>query len=452
MNTVNSFLEKLVGIFWGVPTVIVLVCFGIFLTIFLRGVQFAGFLHAIQVVLGKFKHKKGQGSISHFQALTTALSATVGLGNIAGVAVAIQSGGPGAVFWMILAGLLGMAIKFTECSASMLFRRVDKKTGKVYGGAMHYIERGLGPKWKPMGIFFSVACVLGTFGAANIFQVQQVSSIFYKNFGIPKLALGLLFSLLTFVVIVGGIARIGRVTSKLVPFMASLYFLAALVVLIFHWQMLPSLIESIFIHAFTGVAAAGGVAGIAVKEVMIQGMRRAVFSNEAGLGTSPMAHAAAQTNEPIREGVVALLEPFIDTVFICTLTALVILSSGLWNQPDLNLSGVNLTAAAFNQVIAGFGDYIVPLAVFLFAYSTLLSWSYYGEQSIHYLFGTKGILPYKIFFSLLPIVGVSFSLKLVINFTDLCIIFMLIPNLIAIGLLLPKIKKAKEDYFQRYIK
>ena len=449
MNAINDFLEVLLGIFWGIPTVIILVCFGVFLTFVLRGVQFVGFMHAIKVVLGKFGDKKGKGSISHFQALTTALSATVGLGNIAGVAVAIKAGGPGAVLWMIIAGLLGMAIKFTECSASMLFRKVDEKTGRVYGGAMHYIERGLGPKWKPMALFFSVACLFGTFGAANLFQVQQVSSIFHANFGFPKLAMGILFSLLTFVVIIGGIRRIGQVTSKLVPFMGGLYFLAAVVVLAYHWQILPSLIRDIFVHAFTGVAAAGGVAGIAVKEVMKQGMRRAVFSNEAGLGTSPMAHSAAKTDEPVREGVVALLEPFIDTVFICTLTALVILSSGLWTQPDL--SGVNLTAAAFNQVIAGFGDYIVPFVVFLFAYSTLLSWSYYGEQSVHYLFGEKGILPYKIFFCLLPIVGVLFSLKLVINFTDLCIIFMLIPNLITISLLLPKIKKAKEDYFSRFL-
>ena len=450
MDAVNGFLEMLIGIFWGIPTVIILVCFGLFLTFALRGVQFVGFVHAFKVVSGKFSSTGGKGSISHFQALTTALSATVGLGNIAGVAVAIKSGGPGAVFWMIVAGLLGMAIKFTECSASMLFRKVDEKTGKVYGGAMYYIERGLGRKWKPMGLFFSGACLLGTFGAANLFQVQQVSSIFHTNFGFPKLAMGLLFSLMTFVVIIGGIRRIGKVTSKLVPFMAAIYFLAALVVLIYHWQSLPSLIGSIFVHAFTGVAAAGGVAGIAVKEVMVQGMRRAVFSNEAGLGTSPMAHSAAKTSEPVREGVVAILEPFIDTVFICTLTALVILSSGLWvTQPDL--SGVNLTAAAFNQVIMGFGDYIVPLATFLFAYSTILSWSYYGEQSVYYLFGKKGVLPYKIFFCLLPIVAVLFSLKLILNFTDLCIIFMLIPNLIAISLLLPKIKKAKEDYFSRFV-
>ncbi len=445
IDWINQTLETLVGYVWGLPLVILLVGTGLFLSVALRGIQFRGFLHGISVVRGKYDNPNDPGEITHFQALCTALSATVGLGNIAGVAVAIHFGGPGAVFWMVVTGLVGMATKYSEVSISLMYRKIDPN-GVVHGGAMHYIERGLGPKWKPLAIFFALACLSASFGAANMFQANQVAAILNNSFSVPHILTGVVLAFLTGVVIIGGIKRIGKVTSRLVPVMGGIYFLGALVVVVMNWSLVPQVLWQIVSDAFTGTAAGGGLTGIAVREVLIQGVRRACFSNEAGLGTAPIAHAAATTSEPVREGTVALLEPFIDTVVICTLTALVILISGVWTS---GANGVELTAHAFDVVLPGFGSYFVPLAVFLFAYSTLISWSYYGQQAVEYLVGEKGVMTYKIAFCFAAILGAIWAIEPVLNFSDMMLGLMVIPNLIAVLLLLPKLRQETDRYFAK---
>lgn len=444
----NSYLLTAVGYVWGLPMVILLVGTGLFLTIAMGFPQFKGFIHAINVIRGKYDDPNDPGEISHFQALTTALSATVGLGNIAGVAVAISAGGPGAVFWMIVVGAVGMATKFSECSISLMYRYVDEK-GEVHGGGMHYIERGLGKAWKPMAIFFAVACTAASFGAANMFQTNQVASILNDRFAINPLLTGIVLAVLTGVVIIGGIKRIGMVTSKLVPLMGGIYVIGAVFVVISNIERVPEVIASIFYYAFNDLehGAFGAVSGLAVREVLVNGVRRACFSNEAGLGSSPIAHSAATTSEPVREGVVALLEPFIDTVLICSMTAIVILLSGAWTQEGL--TGVDLTAVAFDSALPGFGGFFVPVAVFLFAYSTLLSWSYYGERAVDYLFGAKGILPYKLLFCVAAVIGSVWSIGPILAFSDMMLGLMVIPNLIAVLLLTPRLRKEVKSYFLR---
>lgn len=443
MEAINKQLEVLVGYVWGLPTVFILLGAGLFLTLALGGIQFKGFVHAIKVVLGRYDDPSDPGQISHFQALTTALSATVGLGNIAGVAVAIHMGGPGATFWMIVAGFLGMASKFAECTLAVKYREIDEK-GTVKGGAMYYIEKGLGRKWKPLAMFFAFAAIMSSFGAANMFQANQVASIMSSGFGIPPLATGIVLAVMTGVVIIGGIKRIGHVTSVLVPVMGGIYIAGALLVILMNIAQVPALLAQIVTDAFTGTAAVGGFTGIAVSQVIINGIRRAVFSNEAGLGSAPFAHAAASTNEPVREGAVALLEPFVDTIVICTMTSLVILISGAWTQ-DAN--GVELTAMAFDSAIPGFGTWFVPIAVFLFAYSTLLSWSYYGERSVGYLFGERSVIVYKLVFCCLAVVGAVWTVGPVLNFSDIMLALMAVPNLIAVVLLFPKLKEDTNRYF-----
>lgn len=454
METINDTLSKIVGYVWGIPLVIILVGTGLALTVLLGFVQFRGFNHALAVIRGKYDNPNDPGEISHFQALCTALAATVGLGNISGVAVAIGSGGPGAVFWMVLVGLVGMVTKYSECTLSIMYREVDEK-GVVRGGPMYYIERGLGPAFKPLAVFFAVCCVFATAGAANMFQTNQVATILEYNFKIPTWVTGVTIMIMTALVLIGGIKRIGQVTSKLVPLMAGIYFLGALIIIAMRFDQIPAVIAQIFDGAFNGTAAAGGFAGVVVREVITQGVRRACFSNEAGIGSAPIAHSAAATNEPVREGVVALLEPFIDTVIICSMTAMVILLSGEWMvQHEMtgkaaDIKGVLLTSLAFDKVLPGFGTYFVPIAVFLFAYSTLLSWSYYGERSIDYLFGEKAILPYKIVFCSLAVVGAMWKLGPVLDFSDIMFGLMVIPNLIAVWLLFPKLKAETKSYFTR---
>lgn len=441
-------LNEVVGWVWSTPLVVTLVGVGILFTLILGFPQLKGFIHALKVVTGKYDDPNDPGQISHFQALCTALSATVGLGNIAGVAVAIRIGGPGATFWMIVVGLLGMATKYTEVSLALMYRSQDE-SGKTVGGPMYYIENGLGKKWKPLAVFFAFACLCGSYGASNMFQSNQVASILNINFGIEGWITGVVLAVLTGVVIIGGIERIGQVTSKLVPFMGGIYVVGAGIVIFKNFGAIPEVISQIMEGAFSGTAAAGGFTGALFAQVVTQGVRRACFSNEAGLGSSPIAHSAASTKEPIREGVVALLEPFVDTVCICTMTAFVILLSGSWTDPAENVNGVILTAKAFDSAIEGFGTYFVPVAVALFAYSTLLSWSYYGETCARYLFGPKGVLPYKIIFCFLAVLGAVRTLGPVLAFSDIMLGLMVVPNLFAVLLLFPKLKKESDSYFRR---
>ena len=447
---IDHFLSVAVGYVWGLPLVILLAGSGILLSILLKGIQCRGFLHAIKVLWGQYDKEGHLGEITHFQALSAALSATVGLGNIAGVAVAIRMGGPGATFWMILLGLLGMATKYAECTLSLKYRRIDKD-GKVLGGPMQYIVHGLNPSWRFLAVFFALFCMIGAFGIGNLFQVHQTASILNDSFGIPKILIGCVVAITVAIVIIGGIKRIGLVASYLVPFMAGIYVLACLCVIFVHIHEVPSLFAQILSDAFTGTAAVGGFTGATFSQVLTQGARRACFSNEAGLGTAPFAHAAATTKEPARQGIVALLEPFIDTVVICTMTALVILLSGAWT---LDREGIQLTAHAFNSALPGFGSFGLPVIVALFAYSTSLSWAYYGEMATSFLLDRSThkktyLMLYKIVFCVVIVLGSVWSLDAVLSFSDLTIGLMAIPNLIAVWLLFPQLKTITEDYFKK---
>ncbi len=456
MQWIESLLETVVGYVWNIPMVVLLIGTGILLSLLLgtrRGpVQLRGFLHAIDIVRGRYDDPDEPGQISHFQALTTALSATVGLGNIAGVAVAMHFGGPGATFWMIVAGFVGMATKYAECTLAVKYRHIDEN-GVVHGGPMHYIERGLGKRWRPLAVFFALAAIAASFGAANMFQTNQVAIILESAYAVPRAVTGVTIAILTGMVILGGITRIGKVTAFLVPFMGGIYMLGAALVIAMNLPLVPELLLRIVTEAFTGTAAAGGFAGIAISQVLIQGVRRAAFSNEAGLGSAPIAHAAAATDEPVREGVVALLEPFIDTVIICTMTALVILITGAWAVgPEVAKPGVELTAYAFNQVIPGFGTWFVPIAVAMFAYSTLISWSYYGERAVDYIFREKSkgaILAYKAVFCVLAFVGAMWTYGPVLNFSDIMLGLMVVPNLLAVWMLFPQLRHDTINYFAR---
>lgn len=445
METLNEFLAQAVGFVWGMPLVFILVGSGLALTVLLGLPQIKGFLHAFTVVRGKYDDPSDPGEITHFQALTTALSATVGLGNIAGVAIAVQMGGPGAIFWMIVCGLVGMATKYAECTLAVKYRFVDEK-GEVHGGPMHYIVRGLGEKWRPLATFFAFACICSSMGAANMFQTNQVAGIMEQNFGWAPALTGAILAIMTAVVIIGGIQRIGQVTSKLVPFMGGIYFIGALLVVVTNLDQVFPMLMMIVEKAFSDTAAVGAFSGIAVREVIKLGVKRACFSNEAGLGSAPIAHSAVKTKEPVREGVVALLEPFTDTVVICTLTGLVILITGAWTD---GATGVELTAIAFDRAIPNFGGYFVPVAVFLFAYSTLLSWSYYGERAVDFLWGEKGKVPYKVVFCLLAFTGALLKIEMVLNFSDIMLALMVVPNMIAVWMLFPKVKEETSSYFKR---
>lgn len=441
--TFDHFLATLAGAIWGLPLVILLAGSGILFSLLLKGIQFRGFCHALKVIFGNYDCKNDPGEISHFQALTTALSATVGLGNIGGVAVAIQTGGPGAVFWMASMGILGMATKYAECTLSVMYRKIDEK-GKVSGGPIQYILNGLGPSWRLLAVFFAIACTIGAF---NLFQVNQAALILKTYFSVPEVLTGCVMAIAVGAVIVGGIKRIGLVTSYLVPFMSGIYLLAGFCMIFIHIDQIPAVLQQIISNAFTGTAALGGFTGVVVAEAITQGVRRACFSNEAGLGTAPFAHAAASTNEPVREGLVACLGPFIDTV-VCGTTALVILIAGAWR---LDFQGVQITALAFDSVFSGFGSLMLPIIVTLFAFSTALGWAYYGEVSVNFLFSDnqKYLLFYKMIFCCMLIFGSIWSVDLVLNFIDSMLGLMVLPNLIAVWLLFPKLKKATTDYFER---
>jgi len=432
--------------------VIVLLLGATFFTLYFGFVQFRNFKLAIDTVRGKYSDPNESGEVSHFQALTAALSGTVGLGNIAGVAVAISLGGPGATFWMITAGLLGMASKFTECTLGVKYRDIGPD-GTVYGGPMYYLSRGLAGKGyaglgRILAVLFAIMCIGGSFGGGNMFQANQAAQQFIDMFNIQGGSSGLIFGLILAVmvalVIIGGIKRIGLVTERVVPFMCGVYVLAALVIIFAHLGQVPDAFGKIFNGAFTGQGIAGGIIG-----VLIQGFRRAAFSNEAGVGSAAIAHSAVKTENPASEGVVALLEPFIDTVVVCTMTALVIIITGNY-QTDGSISGVDLTSAAFADVIPWF-PYVLTIAVVLFAFSTMLSWSYYGLQSWMYLFGRSKVTDtvYKILFCLFIIIGSAASLDAVIGFSDAMIFAMVVPNMIGLLFLLPDVRKELRNYIHK---
>lgn len=442
VESFDQLTSQFVEIVWGLPLVILLVGSGIFFTIYFRFPQIRLFKHAIDVVRGKFDDPNDPGEISHFQALTSALSATVGLGNIAGVAVALSLGGPGAIFWLWIAGFIGMTTKFTEVTLSLMHREV-MPSGHVHGGPMYVIKNGLSKSFYPLGWIYAFFAVLSSFGAGNMFQSSQMASILNSTLAIPNYVTGLFFAVATGVVIIGGIKRIGKFTSTLVPVMIGIYFLGSLAIFILKIDLVPGVFMEIITGAFAGTAAVGGFAGVAVKDVIVMGVRRASFSNEAGMGSSAMAHSAAKST-PIQEGVVALLEPFLDTIVVCTLTAVALLLTGAWTQGGV--AGAEMTAVAFETVLGPTGRWIVTLAVTLFAFSTMISWSYYGEKGIVFLAGEKWIPAYRYVFIAFIFLGSITQLTTVINLSDAVYGLLAIPNLLACYILLPKVKEALQKY------
>ncbi|MEQ8359818.1 MAG: alanine/glycine:cation symporter family protein [Cytophagales bacterium] len=423
-------------------------------TIYMRFINFRGFKHAIDVARGRFDDPSDPGEVTHFQALTAALSGTVGLGNIAGVAIAVSVGGPGATFWMILAGLLGMTSKFVECTLGVKYRIV-KKDGVVSGGPMYYLSRGLANKgWPVIGkiaaALFAFFCIGGSFGGGNMAQINQATKQFVNISGGTESFLygrewlfGLLMAIIVGMIIIGGIKSIAKVTDKIVPFMVGIYIAAAIVVLVFKYTDIPWAIAAIFKGAFSADAAFGGFLG-----VLIQGFRRAAFSNEAGVGSASIAHSAAMTDEPVSEGIVSLLEPFIDTVVVCTMTALVIIITG--NIDPGASQGVELTSKAFGSVISWF-PYILSIAVILFALSTMISWSYYGLKSWTYLFGDNRYtdVSYKVIFCTFVVLGSAMNMQKVFDFSDAMIFAMAFPNVMGLYILAPEVKKDLADYIKR---
>lgn len=556
MELVKSIIKAVSEILWNTPEVfplmvLLLLSTGVFLTLKLNMIQFRRVWHSILVIMGRYDKPEHEGDVSHFQALSAALSATVGIGNIAGVATAIHYGGPGAVFWLWITGFIGMATKFTECMLALKYRKVHAD-GSVSGGPMYYMKHALGSRWSWVGMLFAICAVVSSFGSGNAVQAFTMADSFKSDFGIPPWISGLVSASLVAFVILGGIKRIGAVAGKLVPFMGLMYVVSAMAVIVLNIEQLPAAVALIVSEAFTPSAGIGGFAGSTFIFTLTWGVKRGLFSNEAGQGSAPIAHAAAKTDEPVREGAVALVGPLIDTVVICAMTGLVIVTTGTWNQrfedeidlsarsdvtliaetsgvklrgeiepedkidgsvlvadgkavgfrlvrnhstvesallsfdgapftgklevkegrvqsvvaaggeePSLDavvltgkmmLNGSPLTAMSYRKGLGDIlprGNLLVTIAVFLFAISTAISWSYYGDRSAEYVFGRRAILPYRILFVLAHFLGAVFSLELVWGFADVALGLMAIPNLVAIVLLSGVVKRDAQDYYRR---
>ena len=437
----QALLDQISGMVWGPVTIILLVGTGIFITLIVKAIQVRKFHYAWGLISGKYDNPEDKGEVTHFQALSAALSATIGTGNIAGVGTAIAMGGPGAVFWMWVTAVFGMSLKYAECLLSLNYR-VIHSDGVVGAGPMYYLEKGLNQKW--LGILFALFATIASFGIGNMVQANSVAEPVYTHLGVPKLATGLVIGALVFLVIVGGIKRIGQVASKLVPFMAIFYVLGGIIIIVTRLDAVPEALTLIFREAFSGSAAAGGFAGAALAHVIRFGVARGVFSNESGLGSAPIAHGAAKTEEPVREGLVAMLGPFIDSLVICTMTALVIVLTGAYSSGE---TGADLTAKAFNMGISGFGGYIVAFGIIFFAFSTAISWSYYGDRCVDYLFGKKLVTPYRVLYCILLPVGAYIKLESVWAISDIFNALMAWPNLIGLIFLSPVVIRMTRDYF-----
>jgi AGCS family alanine or glycine:cation symporter len=443
-----------------IPFVLVWLIFAATLfTVYFRFINFRALRHGFQLVRGDYSDPMAAGEVTHFQALATALSGTVGLGNIAGVAVAVSLGGPGATFWMILAGLLGMSSKFVECTLGVRYRN-EYTDGTVSGGPMYYLSKGLAERseklrtlGRVLAVMFAVFCIGGSFGGGNMFQANQSFSQLVAVTGGEASWMadkgwlfGLVIAVVVGLVIIGGIQSIARVTSKVVPFMAVVYVLAGLTVIFMNAGQVPAALAAIVHGAFSPEGVAGGVVG-----VLFQGFRRAAFSNEAGVGSAAIAHSAVQTNRPVTEGFVALYEPFVDTVVVCTITALVIIITGTWNPSVDPSQGVALTSSAFESAISWF-PWVLTLAVVLFAFSTMIAWSYYGLKAWTYLFGESVItdVVYKSLFLIFIVIGSSMELGSVVDFSDAMIFAMAFPNVLGIYFLLPVVRRELEEYWADY--
>lgn len=449
MKASGQYIIDFSDLIWGAPLLILLLGGGLFFLIYSRMIPFRYIRHAVHILRGRYDDPNEAGYISHYQALSTALSGTVGMGNVSGVAVAITTGGPGAIFWMWISALLGMATKYFTCSLAVMYRGRDS-AGNLQGGPMYFITEGLGRQWKPMAIFFSL---VGMIGVLPMFQSNQLTQVIRDVILVPNgvhtgfqsdLVTGLILSSIVSVVIFGGIQRIGKIAGSMVPFMVVLYVLSVLYIIFSQPAMIIPGFRIIFGDAFTGNAVLGGALG----SLIIQGVRRASFSNEAGIGTAPMAHGAAKTNEPIREGLIAMLGPMVDTLIICTMTALAIIMTGTWTDPESN--GITITVKAFDQAIPGIGPYILILCVTVFAITTMFAFPYYGAKCFGYVFGAKYQVIYNIMLIITISIGAVGTLRVVLSIFDSAYALMAFPTMIATLLLSPRVVRETRRYFTRY--
>ena len=437
----EQIVDTMREVIWGPGMLALLLGTGIYLSVGLKGISITKIPYAFKQL---FRGRKGsgEGEISPFNALMTALASTVGTGNIVGVATAIALGGPGALFWMWCAAVIGLATKYAEAVLAVHYRETDE-LGKKVGGPMYYIKNGLGAKWKWLGMLFAFFGALAGFGLANTVQSNAVSQILESNFNVPTLVSGIVMSILVGVVLLGGIKRIAEVAGKLVPLMAIIYLLATMSILILNAAELPAAVFLIVDSAFNGAAATGGFVGASIMLALQSGVARGVFSNESGLGSAPIAHAAAETNSPVRQGSIAMLGTFIDTLIICTMTGLVLVVTGVW---DGELYGAAMTSAAFSSQLP-FGDIILTLCIILFAFTTMLGWSYYGERCAEFLLGPKVIVPFRVLWVAGIFLGTQMSLGLVWKISDVLNGMMAIPNLIALVFLAPVVFRLSKEYF-----
>mgnify|MGYP001246562333 CR=1 FL=1 len=469
LNQIDSGFGTLVGYMapvlfadiQGIPLIVLTLLIGaVTFTIYFGFINVRGFKHSIEIIKGKYDNPNDTGQISHFQALTSALSATIGLGNIAGVAIAVTLGGPGAVFWMVFIAFFSMSAKFVSATLGLMYRKVNED-GSVSGGPMYYLTYAFKDKGnlayfgRALGIMYAIFIIGGAFGGGNMFQANQSYELFGKLTGIPSYLYGIILAVLVGFVIIGGIKRIGETTEKIVPSMVSIYVLASLFIILTNITMIPSVISNIISEAFNPSAAYGGFIG-----ALVTGIKRGVFSNEGGVGSASIAHSAAKTDEPVREGIVAMIGPFIDTIIVCFMTACVILitadnnpvyqnATNLIAEHGATAVGASMTSAAFDSVIPGF-RWVLAIVVFLFSYSTMISWYYYGNKGWKYLFGDSGIPIYQIMYLSCTVLGAIASLGNVIDFSDMMILSCAFPNIIGAMFLLPQLKLKLNDYWSRY--
>ncbi len=429
VETLDQVFIKASGIVWGPALIILLLGTGIFLTVRLKFIQFTHLPTALRLAFSK-TDREAAGDVSHFKALMVALAATIGTGNIVGVTTAIGLGGPGALFWMWITALFGMATKYAEGVLAVQYRVLDEK-GEMCGGPMYALERGLGAKW--LGVLFALFGCIAAFGIGNLVQANSVADAVHNTFNIPPVKTGIVLAILTGLVVLGGIKRIGQISGLLVPVMAVFYVLGAFLILCINWREVPHAIQLVFTQAFTPTAASGGFIGASVLIAIKMGVSRGLFSNESGLGSAPIAAAAAKTKYPMRQALVSMSGTFIDTIVVCTMTGLVLISTGAWNQIE---PGAEMTIRAFSRGLPGkWGGYIVSTGLIFFAYSTILGWGYYGEKMAEYLFGYRIVLPYRILWTLVVLVGALSTLDLVWHLSDVMNALMAVPNLISLILL-----------------
>ena len=446
MEMAHALLVTVSDFLWGFPLIVALIGTGLYLTLRLNFVQFIHLPRALTMIFFPPKDEKGHGEISHFQALMTALAATVGTGNIAGVATAIAMGGPGAMVWMWVTGLLGMASKYSEAVLALHYRDVHPD-GTVAGGPMYYIQKGV--KSRPLAVAFAFFTSIAAFGIGNMVQSNSTAEAINGAFGVPNWITGLAITVCAGIVLIGGIKSIGRVTQVFVPVMIFFFMAGGLVAMFLHLNLLPGALKIIFVHAFTGEAVWGGVAGHGVREAMRYGLARGLFSNESGLGSAPIAAAAARTDHPVTQALISMTQTFIDTLVVCSMTGIVIVMA---NVADGSLTGAKLSAASFDRLLApGVGSIISAVALALFAYSTVLGWCYYGEKAIEYLLGEGSVKYYRMVYVIFVFIGSVTRLESVWSFADIMNGLMALPNLLALVLLAGTIKALQKDYFGRFL-